>query len=116
MIEPRLVEFQGLWARSKKLASNTHNLFQDLQERLEQASSSAGTKGGVAEQDRGVVDYAGPREALEVRENGLRVEEERVWSSCEQRERRWNLTVHLNQLEPDVEKVSMCLLVILCVN
>ena len=92
------MEFQGQWSRTKKLAQATHQLFQDLQERLEVASGAGRERGGV-------VNYAGAREGLEGRENGLRREEEEVWSSCEQRERRWNLTIHLNQLEPNVEKV-----------
>ena len=54
-----------------------------------------------------VVDYTGAERELEARGDGLRALEERVWSGCERRERRWNLTIHLNQFEPDVEKVSV---------
>lgn len=103
------MEFQSHWARSKKLATATHTLFQDVQDRLEHASSSPSPSGEGAGPKRGVVDYTGARQGLEARENGLRAEEERVWSECDRRERRWNLTIHLNQLEPDVEKVTYLL-------
>lgn len=53
-----------------------------------------------------MVDYSNVERSSETWEDHLRVEEERVWGECDQKERRWNLSVHLNQLEPDMEKVS----------
>lgn len=93
-IEPLLGDFQEQWGDTKMEVANTHLLCQQLVERVQQEAWP-------------VVDYSGTVEALEAQENGLRVEEERAWQGCDQREHRWNLTILLNQFEPAVEKVRI---------
>ena len=98
VVEPLLMDFQAQWGRARKLSDSTHHHCNALLEKVGGALVTAREAGSL-------VDYSGAEQAMERREAGLRVEEERVWSECERRERRWNLTLYLNQFEPDVEKV-----------
>lgn len=98
-IEPLLLEFQSLCSRAKKTSSTVHHQWVELRERLGNASAlgkEAGSK----------VDYSA-EEAREVKmDEDLQRKEAEVWAECARRERRWQLTVQLNQFEPDVDKVS----------
>ena len=93
------MELQTQRLRAEKLASHVHQQGMDLLEMMHQASQSA-------RESRTVVDYSSAEDMVKVKLEGMK-SQEKMWSICKQRETRWNLTLRLNQFEPDVEKVSV---------
>ena len=109
-IEPRLEEFQSRRARVKKLSEEAFKCCHDLISRLKDASKSA-------QSAKVLIDYTVSIEMIRQRLERGRGEEVRVWEVCQRRENRWNLTIRLNQLEPDAEKVrdKKSIIVTVCV-
>ncbi len=97
-MDPLLLEFQMQCTRTRKLLSDARQQCLELVEQLNRAAESA-------KEVESFVGYQSEEDYLQTRMEAVNEEEERVWSLCAQRERRWSLALKLNQFEPDVEKV-----------
>lgn len=97
-IEPRLSEFLSSWSKVRSESSDAFTCCQNLITRLNDAAKSAKSA-------RSSVNYSTVEESIKQRLEEAKAEEWTVREVCLRREKRWRLTIQLNQLDPSVKQV-----------
>ena len=97
-VEPHLSAFLTLWSKVRCEFSEACSCCQELIKRLNDASRSAESAGSS-------VNYSSAEESIRQCLEEAKVLEEKVREVCVKRERRWNLSIQLEQLGPSVDKV-----------
>ena len=101
VIELLMQEFRTQCAWAREAALSVHQLCLDLVNKL-QAFSSLARKPGEE------VDYSETVGELRAMEEEAKREEDNLWGACERRQRRWDLTIQLNLVQDDIDKVCVC--------
>ena len=101
-VEPRLTSFLASWSKVRSESSAAFECCRDLMRRLKDAEKSAKSAGSS-------VKYSSAEESIERRLEEAKGVEWKVREICLKREERWKLALQFNQLEPDVDKVTLAL-------